>query len=92
MIINNLLTYGLRMRVNQAVLGSLLLLPLARDDVITLLAIPLSGLLFALVALLIEKLGLMLLRSQEKVCGCVWCQRCVWLAAVCVNVRQGSCV
>lgn len=67
MIIGNLMTYGLRMRVNRAVLQSVLPLPLSRDDVITLVAIPGSCVLFALGALLVEWLGLRMLLAQEKV-------------------------
>jgi hypothetical protein len=67
MIIGNLMTYGLRMKVNSAVLQSLLPLPLSRDDIHTLVAIPLCCVLFALGALGIEWLGLKLLLAQEKV-------------------------
>jgi hypothetical protein len=67
MIIGNLMTYGLRMRVNRAVLQSVLPLPLSMDDVTTLLAIPGSCVLFALGALLVEWLGLKMLLAQEKV-------------------------
>lgn len=66
MIIGNLLTYGLRLKVNKDLLQSVLPFPLSPDDLATLAAIPGSCLLFALVALLIEWLGLRLLRAQEK--------------------------
>ena len=66
------MTYGLRMRVNRTVMQSVLPLPLSTDDILTLVAIPGSCVLFAVGALLVEWLGLRLLRAQEKVgaCGC----------------------
>lgn len=76
MIIGNLMTYGLRMRVNRAVLQSVLPLPLSRDDIFTLLAIPGSCVLFAVGALLIEWVGLRLLLAQEKVGLCGSCTVC----------------
>jgi hypothetical protein len=69
MIIGNLMTYGLRMQVNRALLQSVLPLPLSWDDGTTLAAIPGSCILFALGALLIEWVGLSLLLAQEKVRG-----------------------
>lgn len=67
MIIGNLLTYGLRLKVNRELLQSVLPLPLSSDDLATLAAIPGSCLVFALGALLVEWLGLRLLRAQERV-------------------------
>ncbi len=91
MILGNLMTYGLRMRVNRAVLQSVLPLPLSTDDILTLAALPGSCVLFAVGALLIEWLGLRLLRGQEKVRP--W--RChvlrVWPDALCFDCGS-SCV
>jgi len=67
MIIGNLMTYGLRLKFNRSVMQAMLPTLMSRDDVITLLAIPLTCLLFALGALCIERLGLWTLLAQEKV-------------------------
>lgn len=67
MIIDNLMTYGLRLKFNQSVMQAMLPTLMSRDDVITLLATPLTCLLFALGALCIERLGLWMLLTQEQV-------------------------
>jgi hypothetical protein len=82
MIIGNLMTYGLRMQVNRALLQSVLPLPLSWDDGTTLAAIPGSCIVFALGALLIEWLGLRLLLAQEKVS---WGRACVLLVGLAVG-------
>jgi hypothetical protein len=66
MIINNMLTYGLRLQINRALLQTLLTSSFGRDDAVTLAAVPCMA-LFALAAGLIELLGLRLLLQQEKV-------------------------
>lgn len=67
MIMSNIFTYGLRLRFSKSGIASLAhAVASSRDDWITLAAVP-GCLLFGFAALLIELLGLALLKHEQKV-------------------------